>query len=477
MRYLPPLLMLVLCGTVAGPATLQAAEEDSQQPVARKAVQQELRHRLPSRRAAAFRKLEDSPPLEAAKLLVQSGLADHQPEVRRAAYETLKTFGGKEEVEKFLLRSLEKQMGLDQQAQLQTGSTVPAPLIALLLGSKSKAIGDRLRESLDKWAPRSKSSAVTLIDVADELGAEADESALKSLWKLTRLKCFSDLFAFRRAVVQGMIRVQQPMVVGALIQLLPAVPGEVGGDIVRHLTKVTGQPHGASAEAWQAWWKNHKKDFIARAAAANPGSVAQFQAAGNVLPSDPPRQGLAVGAVPSYYGISVFARRMVFVVDISGSMAGARITASKRELLSALNALPQDCEFTIVVFNQAVKVWRPPYLVRATPAAKQDAARFVTGLNARGMTSAYDALEAAFNFDVEAVYFLTDGEPTSGKIVFPPAIVAAVSQANHYRRVSLYAIGIAPGVPGGPLDSFLQTIAAENYGEYRRVDQWSQLRF
>ena len=80
-------------------------------------------------------------------------------------------------------------------------------------------------------------------------------------------------------------------------------------------------------------------------------------------------------------------------------------------------------------------------------------------------------METAFNFDVEAIYFLTDGEPTSGKIVSPPAIVAAVSQANRSRRISIYSIGIAPGPPGGQLDLFLKTISGENYGEYRRVDQ------
>ena len=117
-----------------------------------------------------------------------------------------------------------------------------------------------------------------------------------------------------------------------------------------------------------------------------------------------------------------------------------------------------------------VMVWRS-YLVRATPADKQDAVRFVAALNPGGMTSAYNALETAFNFDVEAIYFLTDGEPTSGKIVSPPAIVAAVSQANRSRRISIYSIGIAPGPPGGQLDLFLKTISGENYGEYRRVDQ------
>jgi hypothetical protein len=97
--------------------------------------------------------------------------------------------------------------------------------------------------------------------------------------------------------------------------------------------------------------------------------------------------------------------------------------------------------------------------------------RFVGYLNADGQTAAYDALQAALCFDVEAIYFLTDGQPTVGRLVTPPAIVAAIGQQNRSRRVSMYAIGIAPGGPGSPLDAFLRTIAEQNFGSYRRVEQ------
>ena len=95
-------------------------------------MQQAIHHRLPAKRAEAFRKLKDFPPQEAAKLIVQSGLTDHQAEVRRAAYETLKMFHGNEEVERYLLKALEKQM------RSQADATAALPLIAVLLASDSK---------------------------------------------------------------------------------------------------------------------------------------------------------------------------------------------------------------------------------------------------------------------------------------------------------------------------------------------------
>jgi Ca-activated chloride channel family protein len=173
---------------------------------------------------------------------------------------------------------------------------------------------------------------------------------------------------------------------------------------------------------------------------------------------------------PSYYGLAIHARRVVFVIDISGSMQGARIAAAKRELAGAVQALPEDREFNILAYNQAVGVWQPS-LVRATDANKQNATRFVAYLNATGHTATYDAIDAAFRFDVEAVYFLTDGEPTTGKFVAPRDILEAVSQGNRRRRISIYAVGVGPGAAGSPLDTFLKMLAEQNFGLYRRVDQ------
>ena len=88
-----------------------------------------------------------------------------------------------------------------------------------------------------------------------------------------------------------------------------------------------------------------------------------------------------------------------------------------------------------------------------------------------GHTASYDALETALGYDVEAIYFLSDGDPNAGKISVPDAIIAAIVQANHMRRVSVYTIGICPGAPGGPLDTFMRSLAEQNLGIYRRVDK------
>jgi hypothetical protein len=42
---------------------------------------------------------------------------------------------------------------------------------------------------------------------------------------------------------------------------------------------------------------------------------------------------------------------------------------------------------------------------------------------------------------------------------------------NRSRRESIYTIGIAPGPPDGPMEWFMKTLAEQNMGQYRRVDE------
>lgn len=472
MRYVCAILTILIGACVPHPPAAWAADDPAEPPAARRALQQQFRNRSPEIRAEAFRKLRELPPMEAAKLIVPIGLSDREQDVRRAAYEALLTFRNDEEVARFLLKTLEKQ------PKVQTDVSVTAPLVAVLLASDSRDIRNELRDLLDRWQAKSKTGSTALIHVADEMGLQTGKQALASLREMIQLRYFSDVFAVRRAVVQAITRVDEPEAVGVLIQLLTSTDGEVRGDIVRYLSKVTGQAQDLSLDGWRAWWKKNKESFeLPPAGAAAPLPVPQKVAGGQKVAAGQkaagnaagPLENMVMGGVPSYYGISIHARRLVFVLDISSSMMGPRIAAAKRELISAINALPADTSFGIVVFNHMVSTWQSN-LVQANGANKLAAVRFVAALQASGMTAAYDALQMGLRFDVEAMYFLTDGEPTAGKIIAPPAIVNAVGQINRTRRISIYAIGIAPGAEGDILDQFLRTLAQQNYGLYRRVD-------
>jgi hypothetical protein len=254
-------------------------------------------------------------------------------------------------------------------------------------------------------------------------------------------------------VIQSLIAVRRPEAVAALVACLPKLDGEVRGDVVQFLEEISGQRSGLDAQAWQAWWKTHAEGF-------------EFPD----KPADRPGIGAVPKGVGSYYGLALYARRIVFVIDISGSMAGPRITAAKRELTAAIGGLPDDAELGIVAFHSRVFVWRPN-LTRADAAGKQAAAQYAYQLVPGGHTATYDAVEAAFRLDPEAIYLLSDGAPNAGRIPMPAAIVNAVGAMNRARRISIYCFGIAPGLPDSPMELFMRTLAEQNFGRYRRLDQ------
>lgn len=79
------------------------------------------------------------------------------------------------------------------------------------------------------------------------------------------------------------------------------------------------------------------------------------------------------------------ARRIVFVLDRSGSMGGQPITQAKRACEACLAALSAEDEFGLVVFDNAVEVFSER-LVKADAEARQAAREFLAGVDARGGT-------------------------------------------------------------------------------------------
>jgi len=239
------------------------------------------------------------------------------------------------------------------------------------------------------------------------------------------------------------------------VSILAGLRGEARGDVVAYLAFVTGRNFGTDADAWAAWIADHRDEIVL------PPARSDYP---------PPQRALESADNhddPAYYGIPLYAERVVFLVDVSSSMEErGRLEKAKRELESALWLLPATAAFTIVAYSDGAVAWEKR-LVPATDAMKRSAAVFVRGLRPEGRTATGDALALAFTLDVEAVYLLSDGRPTAGKVVEPERIVRMVADANRTRRVSLHAIGIAPD-PG--LAEFLEVLARANHGVFRRVD-------
>jgi hypothetical protein len=409
--------------------------------------------RQPEDRATALRRLKELPPLDAARLVMQIGRDARRLDVRRAAYRTLLVWKDDREVSDHLL----KMVGKKGRSKTPTPSDMATlvPLLAVLAAFDQADVQHDLEEFVTGYLAASKNNLAKLLAVADELGDQGDSVAVAALCRLSQWQQFPAIFAFRRAVVQALIHCRQVDAIDALVGLLGRVDGEVHGDVVQYLSALTKLPYGDEINAWKSWWKKRRHDF----SFANPTAETAVP-----IVAAAPRQSC------SYYGLAVRGRKLVFVIDISGSMAGPRLEMARRELSNAIGNLPPTSEFSIVVFNHRVVVWQYN-LVPASPANKEAAMQYVGHVQAAGSTATCEAMTAAFQFDAEAIYFLTDGKPTCGRVVDPAQIAALTTQANRLRRLSLYTIGIVPGPIGGLFDTFLNTLAQRNYGSYRRVEQ------
>lgn len=446
-RLLQSIPLLALALLLLGLTGRAAADVDADFRAAKRELQQQMRSREPADRVAALERLTEFPIVDAVKLIVPLAFKNQTAEVREAALKTLFSFKDDPQVCEYLLQTLNRDKARKMPEEASDA------LLLVLLSSELPEVQEDLFAFLDAAGSQPRSGPPLSLVLADSLGQRGDEASAAALVRLASCDSFGKHFAFRRAVIQALSQIRHAAAIDAMLEILPKVEGEARADIFQHLSSVSGQPHGPNAEAWIKWWQENKKGFK--------------------FPNEVQRAGFretAVKGTPSYYGLPLYGARIVFVMDTSGSMAGPRLVAAKRELLGAIQALPPGVSFAVLVFNNRVTPWQRE-LVLASDEAKQQASQFVDSQGVQSRTASYDALEAAFTFDAETIYFLSDGAPFGGKVVKPVEIVALITQFNRARRISVNTIGIGAGQPGSVFDAFLSTLASRNFGSYRRVDQ------
>lgn len=438
---------LTACLAVAAATSwAQAADTLEQFKQAKPDIWPLLRSREPLDRIEAVKRLQQFP-LEDAVRMLHTRLDDEDPRVSKQASEALLAMNDNHEVCETLLSLAKK--GL----HAHSGGNGASADISILLASRLQSTHRDVDELLADTAA-SKHGAAMIINLLDEIAARRNAQDVVALERLAQTQVFENHFGVRRTVVYALSMIPCKEAVEVLIALLDRVGGEARADAVEYLMLVTGQDLGLDGARWQDWWAQSKDAFT------YPGVTVRTGYRGT----------LSEGESGSYYEMPIFAEKMVFVIDISGSMGGNRIVAAKRELLVAIAGLRESSRFGIVTFNDRASAWQRQ-LVPATDRNKLAAKTFVDGLGVGGSTASYSALDLAFTFDTEAIYFLSDGAPTTGNIIAPVDIVAAVTATNKIRRVSLYTIGVGAGFPGSPLDVFLKTLAEQNLGVYRRVDR------
>lgn len=76
-------------------------------------------------------------------------------------------------------------------------------------------------------------------------------------------------------------------------------------------------------------------------------------------------------------------KNVAFVIDVSGSMLGRKLSQTKHALMTILDEVRITDTFNILPFSDTVEQWKPGEMVRATRREVRDAKEFVAGLNTK----------------------------------------------------------------------------------------------
>ena len=159
----------------------------------------------------------------------------------------------------------------------------------------------------------------------------------------------------------------------------------------------------------------------------------------------------------------VIPKDVMFVLDTSGSMAGAKLEQAKKALAFCVENLNDGDRFEVLRFATEVE----PLFEKLTDASKESRAKaqtFIKDLKPLGGTAIDDALKKALALRPEKgdrpyiVIFLTDGRPTVGN-TREDDIVANVTRASQ-GNVRVFCFGIGHDVNTHMLDKIAEETRA-----------------
>ena len=317
-------------------------------------------------------------------------------------------------------------------------------------------------------------------------------------------------FPVRRQALTSLASRRDHSVVTALISQLAKLEQDHGMLWLQTrnlLTEMTGEDFATAAD-WQTFWEPRKEsfDFEAGRGEKNEAETKEREQ-------------------PKFFGSEVNSNRVLFIIDISGSMKmtdpekpleGAdatdlkknydklaleapmpprqRIQRAKQELVRVIKSLATSQWFNIMTFSDSTRMCNRQ-LVQATPKMKANAEKWISTLHEGGGTSTDRAFKDAFRQkNVNTIYLLSDGAPMHdpNKPVdqeLMDSIVESVKNENRFRRIRINALGFdGPGIwhtrwgtrpitlvdptkpeQAGAFASFMRRLATDNEGEYKSL--------
>ena len=226
---------------------------------------------------------------------------------------------------------------------------------------------------------------------------------------------------------------------------------------------------------------------LAAMPAPTPGDAAVLPspASATLAPPPPPVPRPPVAAAPrvSVFTVTAPSSRLVYLVDVSGSMfdplddanpqGKSRFETATEEVRRSIDGLPADVSFNVILFaDRPIALFPQP--VPASPDAKRRAADFLGRLpDVGGGTDFLAGFDSALRMAPDSIFLLTDGganEPEWKLLREIRALEVAAPAPSH-----LYAFGLTPHLDDDG-DRLLEKLCLMSGGSYQPMADWKKPR-
>ena len=312
----------------------------------------------------------------------------------------------------------------------------------------------------------------------------------------------------KAAAIKALSTVRTKAALEPLVKIIAGDEGRLVEDAAKTLKELSGRDFGRDFQTWQVWYDREAKDPKYKLPTVD--ELARIEA----RKAERPKAG-ETGVVverkgAEFLGVETKSKKIMFIIDTSGSMEDLivdkdryrnqhypgfrKIDIVKEELARTIQTLPATTDFAIVTFATKVKPWKKGQLIQANPINKAAAIEFARGLEpigghskedlasaglgsaaalGEGQTNTFGALifglgtpqrgvvEKGAGSEVDTVFFLSDGKPTTGDLVDTDEVLAAVKDANSQKKLILHVLAIGDFEKG-----FMKRLAEENGGVF-----------
>jgi HEAT repeat protein len=243
--------------------------------------------------------------------------------------------------------------------------------------------------------------------------------------------------------------------------------GRLLGDVLGGLKEITGQDFGGNIAAWRDWWKINKGSVVGAGANEAPSADA-----GNTI------------ATPKLYNLPVTSKRIVLVLDGSGSVNWLNPDLYAQQLVALenfINSLPADTKVAVVIARDRYMKDGKPLGDRTWPDAPKTVltemtvgnkiallskvkARLAAIFQAKsGRMDLNEALEEAMAIpDTDTIVVISDGYPSAGRMVIPENILENIGIRNEYPSIRIDTITVNKA---GTINDLMRKLAEQNNGQ------------